>query len=52
MSRINGMRRYSADLPQGGLEIPCVLTFLAKNFKEGNKSKQLLEATLSLAPVN
>lgn len=23
----NGPRRYSADLPQGGLEIPCVLTF-------------------------
>lgn len=22
-----GSRRYSADLPQGGLEIPCVLTF-------------------------
>ena len=20
---VNGMRRYSADLPQGGLEIPC-----------------------------
>ena len=50
-SRINGTHRYSADLPQGGLEIPCVLPFLAKNFKEGNKSKQLLEATLSLAPV-
>ena len=28
-----------------------VLTFLAKNFKEDNKTKQLLEATLSLAPV-
>ena len=51
MSRINGTCSYSADLPQRGLEIPCVLIFLAKNFKEGNKSKQLLEATLSLAPV-
>ena len=51
MSRINGMHRYSANLLQGGLEIPCVLTFLANNFKEGNKSKQLLEATLLLAPV-
>ena len=50
-SRVNGTRRYSADIPQGGLEIPCVLTFLAKDFKEGNKTKQLLEATLSLAPV-
>lgn len=25
--RIMGTREYSADLPQGGLEIPCVLTF-------------------------
>lgn len=24
---MNGSRRYSSDLPQGGLEIPCVLTF-------------------------
>jgi len=22
---VNGPRRYSADLPQGGLEIPCIL---------------------------
>ena len=26
----NGGRRYSADLPQGGLEIPCTLTFTGK----------------------
>ena len=51
MSRVNGTRRYSSDIPQGGVEIPCVLTFLVKSFKEGNKTKQLLEGTLSLAPV-
>ena len=28
-----------------------MLTFLAKNFKEGNKTKRLLDATLSLTPV-
>ena len=28
-----------------------MLTFLDKNFKRGNKTKQFLEATLSLAPV-
>ena len=27
--RITGPRQYSADLPQGGLEIPCVLTNIA-----------------------
>ena len=25
--RVTGARRYSEDLPQGGLELPCVLTF-------------------------
>ena len=24
---ITGGRRYSAELPQGGLEIPCIITF-------------------------
>ena len=24
---VSGRRRYSSDLPQGGLEIPCVLVF-------------------------
>lgn len=27
---VNGSRHYSADLPQGGLEIPCILKFMAK----------------------
>ena len=40
ISRVNGTRGYSADIPQGGLEIPCVVTFDAKNFKEGNKIKR------------
>ena len=25
---VSGSRRYSADLPQGGLEVPCSLVFL------------------------
>ena len=40
-----------ADILQRGLEIQCILIFLAKNFKEGNKTKQLLEETLLLSPV-
>ena len=47
-SRVDGHRRYSADLPQGGLEIPCILTFVANNHKEGEKAKQLIESTLSI----
>ena len=27
MCQVIGMRRYSRDLPQGGLEVPCILTF-------------------------
>ena len=37
---IVGSRRYSGDLPQGGLEIPCVLTF-----KAPDKMKDVLEKT-------
>ena len=39
---------YSSDLPQGGLEVPCKLTFITKIFKEGSKTKILLESTLSV----
>ena len=37
---ITGARRYSADLPQGGLEIPCLLLFKASP-KEVKKLKKL-----------
>lgn len=29
-------------------EIPCILTFVANNHKEGRKAKQLIEDTLSV----
>ena len=41
-----GHRRYLANLPQGGLEIPCILNFVTNNYKEGKKAKQLIESTL------
>ena len=37
---VNGDRRYSADLPQGGLEIPCRLVFTAKTSVEADKAKK------------
>ena len=46
--RVTGLRRYSSDLPQGGLELPCILTFIAKDFEEGSKAKRLIESTLSI----
>ena len=42
---VNGSRRYSADLPQGGLEIPCILTFRTTNAEPRDKSKKLIEAS-------
>ena len=36
---VTGARRYSADLPQGGLEIPCLLKFIAKSENEATKLK-------------
>ena len=43
---VNGHRRYSADLPQGGLEIPCLLFFTAKTSVEADKTKKLLQSSL------
>jgi len=31
LCRVSESRCYSADLPQGGLEVPCVLTFQTSN---------------------
>ena len=51
-SRVNGYRRYSSDLPQGGLKIPCVLifseTFSAKSNNESDKVRKLLESMLPM----
>ena len=46
--RVNGHRRYPADLPQGGLEIPRILTFVVNNHKEDKKAQQLLGDTVSV----
>ena len=46
--RVNGHRRYSADLAQGGLEIPCILTYTINNKKEWVKTKRTINVTLGL----
>ena len=40
---ITGLRQYSADLPQGGIEIPCKLTFEG----EEKEIKKLIRLTVS-----
>ena len=44
---VDESRQYSSDIPQGGLEIPCVLTFTAQSSVEGNKAEKLIESALS-----
>ena len=43
---INGSRKYLFDLPQGGLEIPCILKFVTSNLNEACKMRQQLESRL------
>ena len=51
-SRVNCHHHYSSDLPQGGLEIPCVLTFSAKSYNESDRARKLVESMLSTAAVS
>ena len=46
---ISGRRRYSSDLPQGGLEIPCILVFTTIKPDEGRKAKNLIQCTGKLS---
>ena len=48
---VTGNRRYSSDLPQGGLELPCILTFSTDNVKERDKTAKLVKASLLKVPV-
>ena len=45
---VNGPRRYSADLPQGGLELPCKLMFIAPSLLECNKMEKLVRSSLEM----
>ena len=45
MCRVTGPRRFSEDLPQGGLEIPCTMTFEGEA-KRIAKAKKLIESVL------
>ena len=36
---VTGPRQYSADLPQGGLEVPCYYTFITIHDAKGEKAR-------------
>jgi len=45
---VSGSRRYSSDLPQGGLEIPAIVTLTASTKEEATKAKKLIVSTLCI----
>ena len=47
--RITGTRRYSADLPQGGMEVPCILIFKSQSIKECSKTEHLIKSGKSVS---
>ena len=49
--QVSGGRRYSQDLPQGGLEIPCLLKFQG-NAKDVQKVEKLAKLALSSKTSN
>ena len=46
--RITGNRHYSVDLPQGGMEIPCILIFKSQSIKECSKTEHLIKAAKNI----
>ena len=50
-SRVAGHRHYSTDLEQGGLEVPCILTFSSPHTQavNGEKTEKLVKSALKLA---
>ena len=49
---VSDRRRYSADLDQGGLEIPCKIKFSTSNSVEKEKAEKLVTAALSNNETN
>ena len=49
---VNGHRCYSSDLPQGGLEIPCVLNFTSIDEKDEKLLESALNTGISKMPAN
>ena len=48
---VNGHRKYSEDLPQGGLEVPCQLLFSIESEPICKKTEQLIQSSFALNGV-
>jgi len=51
LCRVSGSRRHSVDLLQGGLEVPCVLTFQTSSAKDIQKAKTLIDQGSTSFPI-
>ena len=47
--RITDTRCYSADFPQGGMEIPCILIFKSQSIEECSKTGNLIKAAKNIS---
>lgn len=48
LCRVTGTRQYSEDLPQGGMELPCILTFQGDS-RDIIKAKKLIKLGLEMS---
>ena len=47
--RITGTRHYLADLPQGRMEVPCILIFKSQSIKECRMTENLIKSAKSIS---
>lgn len=52
LCKVTGSRRYSADLPQGGVEVPCVLTFQTSCSVDSERARKLIDQESTLSVTN
>ena len=50
LCKVNRHRRYSSNLPQGELEVPSVLIFVAAEEKEKVETMRIIESVLGIKP--
>ena len=48
---VSGHRKYSEDLPQGGLEVPCQLHFSIESESVSKETEQLIRSSLALSDI-
>ena len=52
LCKVTGTRRYSTDLPQGVVEVPCVLTFQTSCSVDSERARHLIDQESTLSVTN